>query len=187
MALPDLPATRQRLEMLGATATAPECHGVLCGLLAVGADDARTTWLAETIGEEAPGEEIDRLYDETLARIDDTAFAFELFLPGDEDADLGERTRALADWAGGFAFGVACAGRHPEDLPGEVAEFVRDVAEIAGLAPGEEGEGDESDYAELVEYLRAGTMLARTECRGGATTDGGGSAPGRGEDADAAT
>lgn len=167
MALPDLPATRQRLEALGATATAPECHGVLCGLLAVAADDARTTWLAETLGEDAPGAEIERLYDETVAQIDDTGFAFELLLPADEEADLDQRTYALADWAGGFTFGVACAGRHPEDLPAEVAEFVRDVAEIAGLTPGDDGEGDESDYAELVEYLRAGTLLARTECRGG--------------------
>ncbi len=165
MALPDCQATQRRLEALGATATAPECHGVLCALLAVASEDPRTTWLAETVGDEAPGVEIERLYDETMAELDDTSFAFELLLPGDDAADLDERTRALADWAGGFTFGVACAGRHPEDLPAEVAEFVRDVAEIAGLTPAGEGEGDESDFAELVEYLRAGTLLSRTECR----------------------
>ena len=165
MSLPSWSETDQRLRALGASASASECHGVLCGLLAAGHADARSSWLAESVGREAPGGEIDQLYDDTVARIDDRDFDFELLLPSDDDVDLEERARALADWAGGFTFGVACAGRHPDDLPDEVAEFVRDAAEIARLTGVGTGEGDESDYAEVVEYLRAGTLLTRTECR----------------------
>ncbi|WP_139150854.1 UPF0149 family protein [Halofilum ochraceum] len=171
MTLPACNETEQRLRALGATASAPQCHGVLCGLLAVGDADARETWLAETVGEEAPGAEIDELYETTLQQLDDPEFGLDLLLPGDDEADLAERTRALADWAGGFTFGVACAGRAPEDLPAEVAEFVRDAAEVAALTDGDEDEGDEADYAEVVEYLRAGTLLARTECRSGRGSD----------------
>lgn len=172
MTLPAWDETEQRLRALGATASAAQCHGVLCGLLAVGHGDARETWLAETIGDEAPGATIDELYESTLRQIDDPEFGLDLFLPSDDDAGLAERTRALADWAGGFTFGVACAGRAPEDLPEAVAEFLRDAAEIAALTDGDGDEGDEADYAEVVEYLRAGTLLARTECRsGGAAGD----------------
>ena len=172
MPLPDWQATQRQLDTLGATATAPECHGVLCGLLAVAASDPRSVWLAETVGDDTVGSELDRLYAETEARIDDPECTLELLLPGDTEADLDARTRALADWAGGFAFGVACGGRHPEDLPPDVAEFVRDVAQIAGLSPGAPEEDDEGDYAELVEYLRAGTLLSRTECRAASAADG---------------
>ena len=168
MNLPAWNDTRERLHALGATASASECHGVLCGLLAMGHGEARSAWLAETVGSETPGAEIDELYDATVAVIDDPEFGLDLLLPDDEAATLDERTQALADWAGGFTFGIACAGRSPEDLPAEVAEFARDAAEIAALTPGEEGEGDEADYAEVVEYLRAGALLARTECRPGA-------------------
>jgi uncharacterized protein YgfB (UPF0149 family) len=179
MTLPAWNETEHRLRALGATASAPQCHGVLCGLLAVGDADARETWLAETIGEETPGTAIDELFDATLQQLDDPEFGLDLLLPGDDEADLAERTRALADWAGGFTFGVACAGRAPEDLPAEVAEFVRDAAEVAAVTEGDEGEGDEADYAEVVEYLRAGTLLARTECRSGRAAEeagGGGEA-----------
>ncbi len=179
MTLPAWNETEQRLRALGATGS-----GVLCGLLAVGDADARETWLAETVGEETPGAEIDELYDTTLQQIDDPEFGLDLLLPGDDEADLAERTRALADWAGGFTFGIACAGRAPEDLPAEVAEFVRDAAEVAALTDGDDGEGDEADYAEVVEYLRAGTLLARTECRSGRATGTDGA--GDGDDSDEA-
>lgn len=181
MTLPAWDETEQRLRALGATASAPECHGVLCGLLAMGHGEARSAWLAETVGDETPGAEIDDLYDATITMIDDPEFGLELLLPGDEEATLEDRTRALADWAGGFTFGVACAGRTPGDLPSEVAEFVRDAAEIAALTPGDEGEGDEADYAEVVEYLRAGTLLARTECRSARDSDGAGDGDDSGE------
>lgn len=172
MTLPAWNETELRLRTLGATASASQCHGVLCGLLAVDHTDARDTWLAETIGDETPGGEIEELYETTLRQLDDPEFGLDLLLPADDDTDLGERTRALADWAGGFTFGVACAGRAPEDLPAEVAEFVRDAAEVAALTDGVEDEGDEADYAEVVEYLRAGTLLARTECRSRPAGDG---------------
>jgi len=165
MPLPAWEETQRRLHALGASATASECHGVLCGLLAAGHSQAREAWLAESVGAEAPGGEIERIFDETVAQVDDDAFRFELLLPGDEQADLGGRTQALADWAAGFTFGMACAGRHPDDLPDEVAEFLRDAAEIARLSHSGADEGGEADFAEVVEYLRAGTLLTRTECR----------------------
>ena len=50
---------------------------------------------------------------------------------------------------------------------------MRDAAEVAALTDGDEEEGDEADYAEVVEYLRAGTLLTRTECCSRSAPDGG--------------
>jgi uncharacterized protein YgfB (UPF0149 family) len=42
--------------------------------------------LAETIGEETPGAEIDELYETTLQQLDDPEFGLDLLLPGDDEA-----------------------------------------------------------------------------------------------------
>lgn len=164
MALPEWEAIAARLQALEADRSASECHGILCGLLAVHADDARTRFARLSIDAAAPPELLGTLFDETVRQMDDEGLDFHLLLPGD-DSDLATRTRALAEWCDGFIYGLGAVGRGPGDLPQQSAEFVRDAMNIARAdADSASGEGDEAALMELTEYVRVGAMLTRTEC-----------------------
>lgn len=172
MGLPQWEAIGARLEALGVERSASGCHGLLCGLLAMHAGDARERFARLALDAEAPPELLATLCDESLRQLDDAVFDFQLLLPGD-DADLATRTQALADWCDGFVFGVGTAGRGAGDLPAQSAEFLQDVMRIAQADPEAiEGETDEAAWAELVEYVRVGVLLARAECGSGAAGDG---------------
>lgn len=165
MSLPSWDDVDARLRALAAPVTASESHGVLCGLLSMGEPEARAAWLEHVVGGGTAPEPLDSLHDETLRQLDDAVFEFELLLPGD-DTDLAERTAAVAEWCGGFAFGVGASRRAQETLPEDTAEFLADVTEIA-RASGDDAVGAEDEegaYTEVIEYLRVGTLLARTEC-----------------------
>lgn len=145
--------------------SAAESHGLLCGLLCMRADNARNNWIQRTFDDaeaSEPRAPLDRVYDETLRQLDDTDFEFELMLPDDEELDLAGRTAALAEWCNGFAFGVGASGRDTDSLAEESREFLYDVSRVAQA----EASGDEDDEAaltEVVEYVRMGVLLTRTE------------------------
>lgn len=167
MSLPSWDDVDACMRALGAPATASECHGVLCGLLCMGESEARSAWVEHVLGGSAAAEPLDSLYDETLRQLDDAVFEFDLLLPGD-DTDIAERTAAIADWCGGFAFGVGASQRAQRALPEDTAEFLADVTEIARAGEDDAIALDEEEdaYAEVTEYLRVGTLLTRTECAG---------------------
>ncbi len=165
MSLPDWQEVSDSLGDRGAPISAAECHGLLCGLLCMRAENARATWSRRTFDDadaSEPPAPLDRVYDETLQQLDDTEFQFQLMLPDDEEMDLAGRTSALADWCNGFAFGVGASGRDEDSLAAESREFLYDIAQIAeAVAEGEDD--DEAAFAEVVEYVRMGVLLTRTE------------------------
>ena len=85
----------------------------------------------------------------------------------DDDEPLTERVAALGGWCQGFlyGFGTAPSRQDRAKLPGDVAEILSDFAQIARAGDvGHESESiEETAYAELVEYLRAGTQLIYDE------------------------
>ena len=149
-----------------------EAHGMLVGLLIAGGYDQQT-WLSETFGIEPaeldsvlPSELIALLTDlqsATVIQLDDPELGFQLFLP-DDACSLGERTEALALWCQGFVYGVGVS-----DLPAgwmiqsTSQEFLEDMVAIANAVSKQRGEQEEAAFAELVEYVRVGVMLLRTE------------------------
>jgi len=165
MNLPPWQEIDARMRAIGAPATASETHGVLCGLLCMGERGARAAWLRQSLGTGSAPPPLDALYGETLRQLDDATFDFQLLLP-DDDTDLAERTAALADWCGGFSFGVGLTSGGRGELPAEAAEFVGDVTEIARASIDDAlaDDTDEEAYAEVVEYVRMGALLVRTEC-----------------------
>lgn len=164
MSLPEWERIEARLGALGVERTAAGCHGLACGLLAVHVPDARTRFARLALGAEQPPELLASLFDETEREIDDTAFEFQLLLP-DDGTDLASRTEALAEWCDGFVFGVGAGGQRAADLSGDSAEFLHDAMRIAHVdADDAGGETDEAALAELIEYVRVGVLLVRTEC-----------------------
>ena len=151
---------------------ASEAHGWLCGALCVRRDYGAPQWLAELAEDAAPedvaaaaGWLFRRLHEETLESLQSPGFAFTPLLPGD-DATLVERVESLAAWCAGFLYGIGAAGTgEPIARYGDVGEILSDLAEIsrAGVAPGGEAEASEADFAELLEFVRAGAQLAWDE------------------------
>lgn len=146
-----------------------ETHGILCGALCARPGYGMEDWLAEVADGGAHSGELRRAlgaeYARTVADLSDAQFEFTPLLP-DDDVLLEERVVALAEWCGGFLYGLGTGS-----LPGldradsAVGEIIRDFSEIsrAHVEGPEADEGGETAYAELVEYVRAGTVLVFEE------------------------
>lgn len=146
-----------------------EAHGALCGALCATAGYGVEDWIQEVLPDGAVSLRLRNLlggvYARTREELAGPMFDFAPLLPDDETA-LEERVAALSDWCGGFLYGLGI-GRvaGPDQLTGEVGEIVKDFSEIsrAEIAPPDGEEANETAYAELVEYVRAGALLVYEE------------------------
>jgi hypothetical protein len=157
------------LQRMASAIGAAEAHGWLCGALCVREGFGAADWLVE-LADDAPGATGDlpalrELHAATRDSLRAPDFAFGLLLP-EEEAPLAERVAALAEWCGGFLYGIGAAGANDAAAKtGNVAEILQDLAEIsrAELEPGRGADAGEADYAELQEFVRAGAQLAFEE------------------------
>lgn len=167
---------REALERAHATLDASECHGVLCGLLCATERFPEERWLSEVF---EPGDSggpdsarcartLRSARRETERQLEGQQYEFEPMLPGDE-APLKQRGTALARWCRGYLFGLAVGGLDDSvSTSEEVREVLTDLSEFTRLDVSDledETNALESDYAELVEYVRVGVMLVHTELR----------------------
>jgi uncharacterized protein YgfB (UPF0149 family) len=160
----------EALAACDAPLAAAEAHGSLCGsLAAVGRFDG-DAWIGAVLPDTGADALRSRNLLETLVAETQAAFAgldmeFEPLLPGD-DEPLERRVAALADWCTGYLYGLGTGGLAAGSaMPEAVGEVVRDFGEIsrASIDAEESEESNETSYAELVEYLRAGAQLAYEE------------------------
>jgi uncharacterized protein YgfB (UPF0149 family) len=152
--------------------SAAEAHGLLAGLLCMDSGIACGAWLESLEGpateppDDSDRQVLGRLFDATRRQLDDFDFSFELLLP-DDDTPIEERAEALAEWCQGFLAGLGYGTKGNSGWPGECAEVLADIGEIARLDPGGVGESAESDYAELSEYVRVGVQVICSELQAG--------------------
>lgn len=161
-----------------------EAHGCLSGALCASRDYSLASWMDELL-DDAAGEStaappdavgsvkqyLQTLYDDTSRALRGDDMEFAPFLP-DDDLPLARRAEALAQWCQGFLYGFGAAGGNrphgrAESLPPDVDEILRDLGQIARATAGEQEptEEDESDYAEIVEYIRASVQLVHDELK----------------------
>ena len=181
MAIPQLPDFEYSLRLAQGQVDAAElaeCHGLLCGFLAVnpqaGADDfIRQLQHLQLVDQPGAGLQalLRDLHAATAAQLDDEEMRFRLWLPDDSEP-LEERTEALARWCTGLLAGLAAQG-DLKGLAGEAGEAVRDLEQIAraGLSAGGEEdasarEDDERAFTEISEYVRVVAMMLREDFRG---------------------
>ncbi|MDR9433436.1 MAG: UPF0149 family protein [Spiribacter sp.] len=153
-----------------ADVSAAEAHGILCGLFCSAAEPPAARWVAQVLDGLSPKgeaarealEALTQLYHDTRDRLQNDSLEFEPLLPDDE-APLNARATALGQWCEGFLLGLGLAQGHaPIPLPREANEVISDLTEIARLDTDTEADEDsEIAYTELVEYLRAATLLVR--------------------------
>ncbi len=172
----DYVTCREALERAHAVLDASECHGVLCGLLCASERFPEERWLSEVF---EPGEKdgpesarcatmLRTARRETERQLEGQQYEFEPMLPEDE-TPLTQRGEALALWCRGFLYGLAVGGlKDSKSTSDEVQEVLTDLSEFTRLDVSEledETNALESDYAQLVEYVRVGVMLVHTELR----------------------
>ena len=160
------------LDTLHCDIGAPECHGMLCGVLCGRTHFDRQTWLRHLSGQDdvspfesgEPQETVDKLVDQTresLGRID---LGFALLLPED-NRPLGERATAFGRWCRGFLSGFGLSGIADLRVLSEDARgFLKDLERFGSLAiPDNEDEDDERAFTELIEFTRMGVLVLRDD------------------------
>ncbi len=146
-----------------------ELHGFLLGRSCAGAGFDPEPWLTdvqEVLGD-APQDNVRQaligLQEMVKSELSSDDFTVVLLLPGDE-APLEERALALGQWCEGFLSGFGLTAGDSA-LSTEAIEVLQDLAAIAQVQSAlEDSEDGESDYMEVMEYLRVAPLLLFGEC-----------------------
>ena len=145
-----------------------ELHGLLLGRSAAGAGFDHDSWLADA-ADLLEGEIQDNvrnaligLQEMVKGELTGDDMTVVLLLPSD-DVPLAERAAALGEWCQGFLAGFGLNYRD-NALSEEGKEVLQDLAAIAQVQDAlEESDDGESDYMEVMEYLRVAPLLLFTE------------------------
>ena len=173
----EYPDVAEALRRASVSVDAADCHGLICGLICAAGFADQKIWVAEIFEAYDPKDLLQaeayrllqRLYEETLIRLNSPELDFELLLPDDEDP-LRDRTESLANWCGGFLSGLGMGGVPAQaELPDEVAELLGDLSQISRVDfdlddPNEE---EQVAFEEVVEYVRVGVMFVHEELQPG--------------------
>lgn len=157
------------LSNAGYSVSPAELHGLLLGRSCAGAGFEVDAWLvdaAELLGGEAQDsvrQALIGLQEMVRGELTGEDIAVVLLLPDDE-APLAARAVALGQWCQGFLGGFGLTARDGA-LSGEAMEVLQDLSAIAQVQSAlEESEDGESDYMEVMEYLRVAPLLLFSEC-----------------------
>jgi yecA family protein len=156
---------------------AADCHGFLCGLICAAGFADQRTWVDEFFEAYDPKDPLQaethsllqKLYENTLIRLNSPDLDFELLLPDDQDP-LCERTESLANWCSGFLSGLGMGGLPAQDqLSDEVAELLGDLSQISRVDfdLDEPDEEEQVAFEEVVEYVRVGVLFVHEELQPG--------------------
>ncbi len=158
----------------GAICSVAELQGMYCGQLAGGRERDNKDWI-EQAREFADLVHFDLnpkqeqlflyLFEESKKGVASEDYSFSPLLP-DDACPLADRARELGAWCRGFLHGFGASGVNKDTtLSAEVAEVLRDLAQISQATKAVEDDENESenDWFELVEYLRAGVFTIYAE------------------------
>jgi yecA family protein len=154
-------------------ATPAELHGHLSGMLVINKSLSAEEWIDNVIEDycfEVKGDRynVNQVLSALFEFVDDKLkadnFTFNLLLPEDE-VKLSSRLEALGTWCGSFLTGLAFAGlKSDPNMDSEVGEFLLDLEKISKVETNvDETQGEEADFIELTEYVKAGVFLLYDE------------------------
>lgn len=162
----DFDALYDLLDELGSVNSPAELQGVLCGKLCAGDSISHAAWLEQVVETlalmEPPGDELSEILCTMLKinrqQLTGDDFSFSLLLPDDEQG-LNLRVSALSEWCHGFLSGYGSVEQEGAVLSGETQETLQDFADIVQIEVDDEvAPSGESDFLELVEYVRMAAM-----------------------------
>jgi hypothetical protein len=146
-----------------------ELQGALCGLLCLNAHANRATWFKNLYEDVNPDADevldLTTLFDETVQSLNSLDFDLELDLPED-NAPMASRISAMCDWCQGLVYGLGVSGLTDDtELSEDSKEYITDVISISQIDTEqlENNDEDETNFEELVEYLRMGLFVLYSE------------------------
>jgi len=146
-------------------ASTAELQGALCGQLCLNALADRASWYKSLYEDINPDEDevldLTTLFDETVQALNSLDFDLQLDLPAD-NAPIASRLSAMCDWCQGLIYGLGVSGLTDDtELSEESKEYIADVINISQIDTEqlENNDDDETNFEELVEYLRMGLFL----------------------------
>lgn len=165
--MPAYMAMTSALRRINSQLTAAECHGLIAGALNTQSTASITRFFTddtESLQQDCEfAELISQLVQVSSEGYRDEDFNFQLLLP-DDAIPLLERSRALAEWCGGYVMGLLESGLKEFDkLPEDAAEVAKDLVEISQLDPSADAGGTDSDLMQLEEYVRVGVQIIYAE------------------------
>lgn len=154
-------------------ASPAELHGHLSGMLVVNIDLKLEDWLKDFLQDYSLDDSIDpskvklvleSFFEFVASELKSESYKYDILMPSD-NTSLAERLEALASWCHSFMLGLAFAGLKTENhLPKEVQEFLLDLDKISKVDSAvDETQGEEADFVELTEYLKAGVFTLYEE------------------------
>ncbi len=153
-------------------ATPSELHGHASGMIVVNRDVEVDEWVDLIMADYSfQGGDKDKLlpvlgalFDFAKDKLAADNYTFTPLLPSD-DNDLAFRLESLSTWCATFLTGMAFAGlKSDANMHEDVHEFILDLEKISKVdTQAGESQGEEADYVELVEYVKAGTILLYSE------------------------
>ncbi len=145
---------------------ASELHGRLVGYLCAvkdqASDERRMALYSDWLGA-APSDVVRKSLETAYTNIVDNLgeysdFDFNLLIPDDEEP-ISERVLAVSLWCSGFLSGFGETGRSL-DRGSDVAEAMTDLGRIAAMSDEvPEGEENEADLVEIVEFVRISALM----------------------------
>ena len=154
-----------------------ELHGMLLGYLCAVKNSSgprqRRSLFESWMDCQAPTSLVNMLeeaYKQSLESLGEYAdFDFTLMIPADDEG-ISERAEAVSLWCSGFLSGFGESGLQLDVADAsDVKEALQDMGRIAAMSEEvTEGEENESDLTEIVEFIRISTLLifAETESKG---------------------
>jgi len=173
--MPTYMALSSALRRVNSQLSAAECHGLIAGAL----NTQSTASIARFFTDDAESLQQDPEFAEIISQLvqvssagyKDEDFNFQLLLP-DDTVPLLERSRALAEWCGGYVMGLLESGLQEFDkLPEDAAEVAKDLVEISQLDASVDVSGTDSDLMQLEEYVRVGVQIINAELTRGSNPD----------------
>lgn len=171
MSIKPLPSFAQISEVLEEAelfTSAAEVHGILSGFICGGIDLDSKDWLShfndvlnEGMGLPQKAKKlVGSIHAQVISQFTDDGLGFSLLLPID-DKPLDDRCEALSQWAQGFLVGFGMVQPALNQANEDIQEMIKDIRDISQMSFDFEQEDEESEiaYAEIVEYLRIGSML----------------------------
>ena len=154
-------------------ATPAELHGHASGMIVVNKNIEVEQWVDLVLADYSfeGGDKakllpvLGALFDYAKDKLEADNYTFNLLLPNDEGNELSFRLEALSTWCASFLTGMAFAGlKSDAHMHQDVHEFILDCEKISKVdTMVEESQGEEADYMELVEYVKAGVILLYAE------------------------
>ncbi|KZN39554.1 UPF0149 family protein [Pseudoalteromonas sp. SMS1] len=169
--LKDYQQAQLLLEKHGIFVAPSEVHGTISGILACGLniDEKEYLGLLSDVFNDGQGFGVElkvflaELYKLVVEHFNDPEYAFEVYLPQEDEA-LIDQANALVAWVSGFLLGFGLKQKDYGKLSADVKEVISDFSEITKLDTHfDDTEEDKQAFHEVVEYIRVSALLCFAE------------------------